>query len=102
MHHATNHHSCKDAARSPPPPPLPSPPPPHPHALLDFVSGSVFFSGSKHPYYVGTQYHPEFLSRPLEPSPPFLGLLLASSGQMDAWLEGSGNFAPKHDGLVDG
>ena len=43
---------------------------------------------SKHPYYVGTQYHPEFLSRPLEPSPPFLGLLLASSGQMDGWLEG--------------
>lgn len=59
-------------------------------------------AGSKHPYYVGTQYHPEFLSRPLEPSPPFLGLLLASSGQMDAWLEGSGNFAPKHDGLIDG
>ncbi|CBJ33951.1 CTP synthase [Ectocarpus siliculosus] len=56
---------------------------------------------SKHPYYVGTQYHPEFLSRPLEPSPPFLGLLLASSGQMDAWLEGSGSFAPKHDGSID-
>eukprot|EP00904_Undaria_pinnatifida_P007563 jgi/Undpi1/3937/HiC_scaffold_16.g07305.m1 len=47
---------------------------------------------SKHPYYVGTQYHPEFLSRPLEPSPPFLGLLLASSGQMDAWLEDKTKF----------
>ncbi len=34
-----------------------------------------------HPYYVGVQYHPEFKSRPGRPSPPFLGLLLASSGQ---------------------
>ena len=25
-----------------------------------------------HPYYVGTQYHPEFKSRPGKPSPPFL------------------------------
>ncbi len=33
-----------------------------------------------HPYYVGTQYHPEFKSRPDRPSPPFLGLLMASSG----------------------
>jgi CTP synthase len=39
-----------------------------------------------HPFYVGTQYHPEFLSRPLEPSPPFLGLVLAASGQLDAYL----------------
>ena len=34
-----------------------------------------------HPYYVGTQYHPEFKSRPGKPSPPFLGLLKASCGQ---------------------
>ena len=33
-----------------------------------------------HPYYVGTQYHPEFKSRPGRPSPPFLGLLMAASG----------------------
>ena len=33
-----------------------------------------------HPYYVGTQYHPEFKSRPGKPSPPFLGLLMAASG----------------------
>ena len=33
-----------------------------------------------HPYYVGTQYHPEFKSRPGRPSPPFLGLLKASCG----------------------
>lgn len=33
---------------------------------------------SNHPFYMGTQYHPEFLSRPLEPSPPFIGLIIAS------------------------
>ena len=33
-----------------------------------------------HPYYVGTQFHPEFKSRPYRPSPPFLGLLMAASG----------------------
>jgi CTP synthase len=34
-----------------------------------------------HPYYVGVQYHPEFKSRPERPSPPFLGLLRAATGQ---------------------
>ena len=34
-----------------------------------------------HPYFVGVQYHPEFKSRPGRPSPPFLGLILAASGQ---------------------
>ncbi|KAJ2155277.1 CTP synthase ura7 [Coemansia sp. RSA 353] len=41
-----------------------------------------------HPYFVGVQYHPEYLTRPLNPSPPFLGLLLAASGQLDAYLMG--------------
>ncbi len=31
-----------------------------------------------HPYFVGTQYHPEFKSRPGQPSPPFLGLVNAA------------------------
>ena len=31
-----------------------------------------------HPYFVGVQYHPEYLTRPLLPSPPYLGLILAS------------------------
>ena len=34
-----------------------------------------------HPFFVGTQYHPEFKSRPGRPSPPFLGLLMAACGQ---------------------
>jgi CTP synthase len=37
------------------------------------------FELDNHPYYVGVQYHPEFKSRPGRPSPPFLGLLQAST-----------------------
>lgn len=33
---------------------------------------------SIHPYYVGVQYHPEMKSRPLKPSPVFVGLLRAA------------------------
>jgi CTP synthase len=40
-----------------------------------------------HPYYVGVQYHPEFKSRPLNPSPPFHGLVLAAIGKLDSYLE---------------
>ncbi|XP_055549686.1 CTP synthase [Wyeomyia smithii] len=40
-----------------------------------------------HPYFVGTQFHPEYLSRPLKPSPPFLGLILASVGKLDTYLQ---------------
>lgn len=32
-----------------------------------------------HPFFVGTQFHPEFLSRPLRPSPLFVGLLQATT-----------------------
>ena len=42
-----------------------------------------------HPFYVGCQFHPEFNSRPLDPSPPFHGLLLAASGQLDTFLSAS-------------
>ena len=31
-----------------------------------------------HPYFFGTQYHPEFKSRPNRPSPPFVGLIEAA------------------------
>ena len=39
------------------------------------------FELDDHPYYVGVQYHPEFKSRPGRPSPPFLGLLQASTNK---------------------
>jgi len=34
-----------------------------------------------HPYFVGTQSHPEFTSRPLRPSPFYLGLVAAALGK---------------------
>ncbi|WP_135304046.1 glutamine hydrolyzing CTP synthase [Haloarcula amylovorans] len=33
-----------------------------------------------HPYFIGTQFHPEFRSRPTRASPPFVGLLEAVVG----------------------
>lgn len=41
----------------------------------------VELSRDVHPFFLGTQYHPEFQSRPLKPSPPFYGLILASCGK---------------------
>ena len=36
------------------------------------------FDSKIHPYFVGTQFHPEFLSRPLKPHPLFVGLIKAA------------------------
>lgn len=56
-------------------------------------------TGPSHPYYVGVQYHPELqryfivmvrgfdCSRPLDPSPPFLGFVAASAGILDEVLK---------------
>ncbi|XP_078513793.1 CTP synthase 2 isoform X1 [Lissotriton helveticus] len=40
-----------------------------------------------HPYFVGVQFHPEFLSRPMKPSPPYIGLLMAATGKLDLYLK---------------
>jgi CTP synthase (UTP-ammonia lyase) len=37
----------------------------------------TFLPAADHPFYVGAQYHPEYLSRPIRPSPLFLGFILA-------------------------
>ena len=37
-----------------------------------------------HPYYVGTQAHPEFLSRPTRPHPLFIGLITAAIARHEA------------------
>jgi CTP synthase len=42
--------------------------------LVEFVE----LPKSIHPYYVGTQAHPEFLSRPTRPHPLFVGLIAAA------------------------
>ena len=35
-----------------------------------------------HPYMVGSQFHPEFLSRPMNPHPLFIGLLKAAKERL--------------------
>ena len=40
-----------------------------------------------HPYFVGMQAHPELASRPLNPSPPFLGLVSAAIGTLDQQID---------------
>lgn len=47
------------------------------------------FEMKDHPYFVGAQFHPEYLSHPLTPSPPFFGLLLAATGQLASYFSGS-------------
>ncbi len=42
--------------------------------LVEFVE----LPKNAHPYYVGTQAHPEFLSRPTNPHPLFVGLIAAA------------------------
>ena len=52
-----------------------------------------------HPYFVGFQAHPEFCTRPLNPSPPFLGFVAAAAGvqvlaeQLELQLK---SFKPPH------
>jgi len=48
-----------------------------------------------HPYFVGVQYHPEYLTRPMGPSPPYLGLILASSGKLQDWFTRGYRLSPK-------
>jgi CTP synthase len=54
-------------------------------AGLDFVGRDTtgermeVFELQGHPFFVGCQFHPEFKSRPMKPSPLFLGLLRAAS-----------------------
>ncbi|XP_043573199.1 CTP synthase 1 isoform X3 [Chiloscyllium plagiosum] len=49
----------------------------------------------EHPYFVGVQYHPEFTSRPMKPSPPYLGLMLAASGKLQRYLEKGCRLSPR-------
>ena len=60
----------------------------NPEYFEDFADEPLTFSGTAgnrmeileledHPFFLGTQYHPEYSSRPGEPSPPFVGLVEA-------------------------
>merc|ERR1719436_333270 len=70
----------------------------NPQVIEDMTKAGLIFSGQDevgnrmetielpadvHPFYYGTQFHPEFKSRPLQISPPFRGLIEAASGVLD-------------------
>lgn len=47
---------------------------------------------SQHPYYVGMQAHPEFCTRPLNPSPGYLGFIAAAAGVLEEQIENQKTF----------
>lgn len=49
-----------------------------------------------HPYFVGVQFHPEFSSRPMKPSPPYLGLMLAASGKLSTFIHNGCKLSPRN------
>jgi len=58
-----------------------------------------------HPWFVGVQFHPEYLSRVLEPSKPYLGFVAAACGSLDSVTKDvlKGSAVLNGDGsLVDG
>jgi len=55
-----------------------------------------------HRFFVGTQFHPEFNSRPGKPSPLFLGLIAASSGQLEHLLQRSSSTASSPSRCIAG
>ncbi|KAH7416827.1 CTP synthase [Cadophora sp. MPI-SDFR-AT-0126] len=46
-----------------------------------------------HPWYVGVQFHPEYLSRVLDPSKPYLGFVAAAAGCLEKVTEDLGKSA---------
>jgi CTP synthase len=48
-----------------------------------------------HPYYVAVQFHPEYLSRPMDPSPPFMGLILAAKDRLNSYFARGCKLSPR-------
>lgn len=50
----------------------------------------IELSNAAHPFYFGCQFHPEFQSHPLNPSPPFMGFIVAATKVLKRPLETPG------------
>ncbi|CAL4974985.1 unnamed protein product [Urochloa decumbens] len=74
----------------------------NPDMIQDFERAGLQFVGKdesgrrmeiielpSHKFFIGAQFHPEFKSRPGKPSPLFLGLIAAASGQLEPLLQRS-------------
>ncbi|KAK4081540.1 uncharacterized protein Triagg1_2281 [Trichoderma aggressivum f. europaeum] len=55
-----------------------------------------------HPYFVGVQYHPEYISQPLSPSLPILGLVAAAIGCLDEVTKEVCQLRNEANGTVNG
>ncbi|KAM8977035.1 CTP synthase 2 [Pelodytes ibericus] len=55
-----------------------------------------------HPFFVGVQFHPEFSSRPMKPSPPYFGLMLAASGKLSSYLRSGCKLSPRGIIMTEG
>ncbi len=55
-----------------------------------------------HPWYVGVQFHPEYLSRVLRPSKPYLGLVAAAAGCLDDFVGEIGGEVDREGGGIEG
>ncbi|KAJ8027305.1 CTP synthase 1 [Holothuria leucospilota] len=49
-----------------------------------------------HPYFVGVQYHPEYISRPMKPAAPYLGLILAATNKLSSYITNGCRMSPRH------
>ena len=54
----------------------------------DFGDRMEILELEDHPWFVGVQYHPEYLSRPLRPSKPYLGFVAAACGMLAEFSKG--------------
>jgi len=56
---------------------------------------SLLLCLAEHPYFVGVQYHPEYLTRPMEPSAPYLGLILAACNKLPGFIARGCQLSPR-------
>jgi len=56
---------------------------------------------NEHPYFVGVQYHPEYLSCPIKPSAPYLGLILAAVDRLGSYLQKGCRLSPRTNSYLD-
>ncbi|EFP11940.1 hypothetical protein CRE_31370 [Caenorhabditis remanei] len=61
----------------------------NPRVVPQVARNGFLFVGMDYPYFVGAQFHPEYLSHPLTPSPLFFGLLLVATGLLTSYFSGS-------------
>lgn len=65
--------------------------------MLRHLVSLVLLFVTDHGYYVAVQFHPEYLTRPMKPSPPYLGLILAASGKLASYVAHGCRLSPCSD-----